>query len=943
MKFAFKIKSKTKSLAVAVAAVTMILSVLFSAFTFSAFAAEITPDDVTKYYNSYSSQVALAGLNDEEHDFVALFKRTYEPSQNGGPCQEVKEQLEVIVCCAQLRNKLNADYPENKYVGAYKEKLLTEKNDAFSKLFVTELNLDSEKNREAAKSKFQEVYDKANEKLNVIPKAFEPEKRAALKDIGDVYDSLAKTTADYVRNNSDYEYDSETLAKQIVNLYTLSHYNELKAVKQEYDEKILALEYDFSVDNGVNKEKADSLAIEAIAKLKAVPHNDFDTAYNLYEKYKGARDNGSEYEEKTALEEAIEPCQNAVEYYYPSASDEFKAEYQYKYEELKNFLKEIEFSDYPAVTLSGVSEIYDANGIITVTAYYSNDDMPAEVLPARGVVKIANVRNGAAKRNATGDIRKIDESLGVSYFIYISVTDGTKADYKLPESHVRLDDDGKVIKDWSGSPQKFDLYYSVEIDLQKYYENTQAESAYKETKDYRRDENGKVENDYNGKPIVDSNRQYISNANYDNKQQDKLPNITRGLAVIDKNADLSLCYLYEYGKEMTKLGGSGIEGGTKLMFITSKLGMFCVAGAESDNLLANPLLWVGVLAGVILLIIVIKILLKQVRYSVKFVTNGGTPVNSVRAAKNEYFIMPSAPVKDGFVFGGWYCDKACTSRFIDTYMRRRRGLKVYAKWVAPVSSEKLADYYDELVALMNSYEKAGYKAGLGLTENKRVAGIYGNQNCLTLYLALNAQAVRRDGYSVEVAKLKKYADVPVKIVISTKETFATALELCKRAMVECGMQPKQNYTGERVKSTVEERAIGFELLIKNDCVAQTAEDYFELLRVAVKSYVLEKDNGKFKQGDKFTFARAYIVDGVTCLYLASVKSIKELATPEVEPRFADTPVQFKILTPQDVEEAYSIIDKLMTSFGFVKNPENANDLKETEVPATCGFAYTIKF
>lgn len=945
MKSAFKIKSKT--VATIVAAITLVLSVVCSAFTLTtAKAAEVTPDDVREYYLAYVDKVAAAGENGDNGSFSALFETTYEPSQNGGICSEVKAQLELIVVCAVQRNKLNDEYPESKYVGANKERLITLKNDAFAKLIVETENLATAEDREKASEKYLAAYESAALKLVEIPKAFEPEKQAAWKEISDEYRTLSKVTRNYIANasNADFERNSERLVKEIVNLYTHEHYNELSAIKKEYDDKIDALEYDFSVDNGVNKEKTDSLAKEAVAKLRAVPHNEFDEAYTLYEKYKGLRDGGgNDYEIAAAMEEAAEPCSNAVDYFYPACGDEVKKEYEYKYEELKNFLKEVEFSDYPSASLGGVSTVSDANGIVTVTAHYANDDEIAKIIPELCVLKISNVRNGAAKRNATSNIRKIDGSLGVSYFLYISVTNGTKGDYKLPAESVRVDDDGKVIKDWDGSPRKYDVYYAVEIDLEKYYEFTQSETITKEIKDYQRDENGKIETDYYGDKIVDSSFSTVSNANYDKKQQDKLANITRGLDTIDKNADLSLCYSYEYGKDMQKLGGSTLEGGNKLMFMTSKLGMFCVAGAETDNLLLNPLLWVGVLAGLIVLIIVIKILLKQVRYSVKFVTDGGTPVENVRAAKNEYFVMPSAPVKDGFVFGGWYCDKDCTSRFIDTYMRRRRGFKVYAKWVAPVSSEKLAEYYDELVALMLSYEKTGYKAGLGLKETQRVASLVGGKNCLTLHLALNVQAVRGDGYTVENAKLKQYADVPVKLVISTQETFAVACELLKRAMVECGMQLKQNYIAEDKKSTAEERAVGFELVIKNDNVAQSAEDYFELLRVAVKSYVMEKDNGKFKPGDKFTFARAYIVDGVTCLYLASVKSIKELATPEVEPRFADTPVQFKVLTAQDVEEAYAIIDKLMTSFGFVKNPEAANDLKETEVPATCGFAYTIRF
>ena len=131
-------------------------------------------------------------------------------------------------------------------------------------------------------------------------------------------------------------------------------------------------------------------------------------------------------------------------------------------------------------------------------------------------------------------------------------------------------------------------------------------------------------------------------------------------------------------------------------------------------------------------------------------------------------------------------------------------------------------------------------------------------------------------------------------------------------------------------------------MVHNDRVASTAEDYFELLRIAVKSYVLEEDSGKFKPGDKITLARLYITNEIACLHLPAIKGHKGLKAAR-NARFEDTPVEVKILAPRDVLDAYALIDEVMKANGFVKNPENANDLADVKVPATNGFAYTLIF
>lgn len=945
-----------KKIAVIIAALTLILSSAFSAYGFIAVQAEgeaATYGTVRAYYNHHTEEVSLASALNEEHNLLELYADVYAPARDEAALPEVYStvdaQLRLIIECARLRNKLESDYPDKSYAGDGLKKVQAEKAEAFAKLYVAFAHLPSIESRAERLSELEQAYTRANEALEGISRAFEGEALSAIDYITLNYTTSTSITREVINSNPSYEYSSDELARQTLFLYSSEYYNELTAIKDSYIEKINdsfsgalaeweSSSYALSGGDDFYKTRSDEIAAlsgEALKKMNAVPHNIFEYAYSLYEEYKGARDaNLSESEISDAENAAKSPCEQAISYY-NGFSEELKAFYKNDYYAIENFLKELEFSTSVPPESDNESVLSDANGIITVTARYSIDGAEAKVLPALGVLKISNVRNGAAKRNASSSIKELEKSLGVSYFLYVSVTNGTRADYELPSSHTRLNDKGEVIKDYDGSAKFYDLEYEVKIDLEKYYENTQSKRTSKLVKT-------KVYDDYRG-AYINSDVLTINNSNYDERQQNKLDNIVNGYELIAENSELSLCYLYEYGKDMTKLYGSIQKGESILMFTTTKLGMFCIAGSETDNLLLNPVAWVAALAVLILLLIVLKITLKHVRYSVRFVTNGGTPVKNVRAAKGEFFVMPSAPVKDGFVFGGWFSDKACTSRFIETHMRRRKGYRVYAKWVAPVSSKRLSFYYDELKRLMLSYEKAGYRSDLGISEKTRVACVYGSLNCITLYLALNPAVIKSEGYAVETAKLKAYADVPAKLVISTEETFSSAVELLKRAMTANGMREKADFVCENSASTADERALGFELIIEHDRVACTAEEYFELLRVALKSYVLERDTGRFKPGDTLTLARIYISEEVACLYMPCVKSVKELAAGEVEPRFADTPVQFKVLAPADLLEAYDIIDKLMTSFGFVKNLENADDLKETEVPATCGFAYTVRF
>lgn len=68
-------------------------------------------------------------------------------------------------------------------------------------------------------------------------------------------------------------------------------------------------------------------------------------------------------------------------------------------------------------------------------------------------------------------------------------------------------------------------------------------------------------------------------------------------------------------------------------------------------------------------------------FTVKFETNGGGTINNVKVEKNETVAEPEKPVKDGFVFDGWYTDKDLKTAY-DFAKKVVKNFTLYAKWTA---------------------------------------------------------------------------------------------------------------------------------------------------------------------------------------------------------------------------------------------------------------------
>ncbi len=573
--------------------------------------------------------------------------------------------------------------------------------------------------------------------------------------------------------------------------------------------------------------------------------------------------------------------ENAVENFYSRASDEVKVKYSAQYTELKHFFEDPEVIIDPVK----VSLVRDSKRAVKISAKYS-DGTAAEVIPEKCVLYVYANANGATKRNATKLIKEKDDKLSVAYCIYITVQNGNKK-FEMP----RYDADGNRV------------YYEVEIDLDSYYTS------------------------------------YVSPRDY---EADKIDNITKADEYITDKEGVSLIYSYDAG-EIKDVTECKLEGG-KLVFTTQDFNNFCIAGSGLDSMFANPIFYFIAVLAIIVLIIVIKIIVKHVRYAIRFETNGGSVVKPVRVAKNEAIVMPEAPVKVNQVFAGWYTDKECTVRFVDTHLRKRKGFKLYAKWASPVSKEQLGKYYDEIRNLLLSYEKQRFKPTLGVSEKEMLLNMFGEEEEITLYFALSydkAKELAGDAIS-SLSKDNKFTALPVKVSVTDELSFGLAKKLCLKVITDRGLQKKAQ-APEAVKSTEEERKAGFTYFITNERVASSTDDFVELLRIELKAYALEKDNGKFKAGDVFTFARIYRNETQVDLFMPLVDGAKGLDKAEYMPRFEDTPVHIIISDGADLENAYDLIEKCMLFYGFTKHPENSNELSDVDLSATDGFAYTLRF
>lgn len=67
-------------------------------------------------------------------------------------------------------------------------------------------------------------------------------------------------------------------------------------------------------------------------------------------------------------------------------------------------------------------------------------------------------------------------------------------------------------------------------------------------------------------------------------------------------------------------------------------------------------------------------------FTVKFDTNGGSHIESVKAMHSETLKIEENPVKEGYHFTGWYTDRDCTNSFDIQNDAVTGSMTLYAGW-----------------------------------------------------------------------------------------------------------------------------------------------------------------------------------------------------------------------------------------------------------------------
>ncbi len=81
----------------------------------------------------------------------------------------------------------------------------------------------------------------------------------------------------------------------------------------------------------------------------------------------------------------------------------------------------------------------------------------------------------------------------------------------------------------------------------------------------------------------------------------------------------------------------------------------------------------------VLLVAVTVIIVKNAGFTVKFDTDGGSRIESVKLNHSDTVKSTETPVKEGYRFAGWYKDEACTEKWEENEPVTG-SMTLYAKW-----------------------------------------------------------------------------------------------------------------------------------------------------------------------------------------------------------------------------------------------------------------------
>lgn len=379
----------------------------------------------------------------------------------------------------------------------------------------------------------------------------------------------------------------------------------------------------------------------------------------------------------------------------------------------------------------------------------------------------------------------------------------------------------------------------------------------------------------------------------------------------------------------------GNTGNLALSRLTGLLG-----GIITDGLPAI-LIGLGAVVGAVLLFLLIAFIVSlNTNYTIKFISNGGSKVKSIRKRYGKK--LPELPVseKEGFVFGGWRIDKSLKYPFNRNVMPRAN-VKLYAKWYTPEEFEemtgaaakaRLVGYYDALRAKLSSYKKVLAADEKSFVEQEILAKLYveGEEVNLLLKTKLAFLCDCEDGKTRIVADGDKFECT--KVIDDTSYAIAVQKieEMAELHGLEGGELP------EVEPSSYDDAVLGFAYAVTFDSVADFDERYYALRAFAKNFEVYDEklpENGKLLfeliPNDKESLELGLALDADR---YSEVLAVKETG--------GELNNVYSIIAGENMGVAFELIERVMNENGFAVS-ESEEELDTEEFSADEAFKYVI--
>lgn len=179
-----------------------------------------------------------------------------------------------------------------------------------------------------------------------------------------------------------------------------------------------------------------------------------------------------------------------------------------------------------------------------------------------------------------------------------------------------------------------------------------------------------------------------------------------------------------------------------------------------------------------------------IRFTITFDTNGGSKIDAVKVKEGKTLVAPKTPVKEGYIFDGWYADKELTQKY-DFTTPVTKSFTLYAKWMESDNiTLKFTDikndawYYDVVKKIVEK----GLMNGISETEFAPELEVNRGMFVTILYRAAGEP---------QVATKTNFADVSADKYYANAVAWANANGIVK-GITETEFAPDMNITREQM-------------------------------------------------------------------------------------------------------------------------------------------------